>query len=228
MVHLTAPQRICVAWSPHGATTNRASPSSRLTGDEMVEKRTDRVQILEFARQGVEIFNNVEQNLQMLVEKVATVNYRGPNARAFKTSCVRLATGFAESTSRTMTQMSNVVEVNTTYIAKALGGEAISLEPPNVAINPPSIDTDESVEAAEDTALSQLRQDIDNIYTTIVSLFEENLANLTKLGVDGWWGPEYDETHDGLTRLTGTVVDACNQSRSGMMKDIQSQIDLLF
>lgn len=194
----------------------------------MVEKRTDRIQIQNYANQGVEIFNRVEQNLQSLVEKAATVNYQGPNARAFKTACVNHAVAFADSTSKVMTQMSDAVESNTTYIATALGGAAISLDPPNVAIQPPEISTDESIEQADDTALRQLNDDIESIFSSIVALFEENLANFNSLGVDGWWGPEYDNANAAMTRLTNSTVDSCNQSRSAMMRDVQTQIDILF
>ena len=194
----------------------------------MVEKRTDRLQIQNFARSGVEIFGRVQQNLQSLVERAAGVNYRGPNARAFKTACVNHALDYAESTSTTMRKMNDVIEQNTSFIAVNLGGERISLEPPAVVIQPPAIDTDESVEAADDTALTQLRQDIENIFSSISSLFEENMSNFNRLGDDGWWGPEYDNTQADLTRLTHAAVDSCNQSRIAMVGDVQTQIDILF
>ena len=194
----------------------------------MVEKRTDRIQIQNFASRGVEIFDNVERHLQSLVEKAATVNYRGPNALSFKTACVNHAVAFADSTSNTMSQMNNVVQSNTTFIATALGGQNISLDPPTVKIDPPAIDPDESVEAAEDTALRQLHQDIKVIFSSIIALFDENLANFNRLGIDGWWGPEYDNANVALTRLTNDAVETCNQSRTAMMNDVQTQIDILF
>lgn len=194
----------------------------------MVQKRTDRVQIEDFANRGIEIFDRVEKNFQQLVEKAANVNYHGRNARAFKTACVKRAVDFAASTSMTMTKMSDVVESNTSFIATALGGARIELNPPSVKIQPPTISTDESVEQADDTALNQLRQDVESIFGAVIASFEENLANFNKLGVDGWQGPEYDDTLSALTRLTGDAVDGCNQSRTAMMQDIQTQIDILF
>lgn len=194
----------------------------------MVEKRTDRIQIQYFATRGVEIFDIVEQNLQTLVEKAANVNYQGPNALAFKTACVNHAVAFAEHTTKTMGQMNDVIQANTTFIATALGGNPISLEPPNVTISPPAINIDESIEQADDLALHQLRDDIENIFATVTSLFDENMANFNKLGVDGWWGPEYDNTQGALTRLTSAAVNGCNQSRLAMSNDIQNQIDILF
>lgn len=194
----------------------------------MVEKRTDRIQIQNFATRGVEIFDSVEQNLQVLVEKAANVNYQGPNARAFKTACVNHAVAFAEETTRTMGQMNDVVQANTSFIAQALGGQSISLDPPQVAIQPPAINIDESIEQADDTALNQLRDDIESLFNTVNALFDENLVNFNKLGVDGWWGPEYDNTQGDLTRLTGSAVDSCNQSRAAMVRDVQAQIDALF
>lgn len=194
----------------------------------MVEKRTDRIQIKDFASRGVEIFHDVGQNMQTLVEKAATVNYRGPNARLFKTACVNHALQFSEQTTARMVQMNDAIEANTSFIATALGGQPITLNPPTVAIAPPAISADESVEAADDTALNQLRDDTDVIYSSVISLFEENLANFGKLGVDGWWGPEYDATQEALARLTASAVEASNHSRAMMVNDIQTQIDMLF
>ena len=194
----------------------------------MVQKRTDRIQIQNFANRGIEIFDSVQLKLQALVEEAAGVNYQGPNARAFKTACVNHATAFADETSKTMKQMNDAVQINTTFIATALGGNAISLDPPTVAIQPPTISIDESVEQADDAALDELRQSIESIFTSITSLFDENLNNFNQLRVDGWWGPEYDNTQASLTRLTGSAVDACNQSRTAMMSDVQKQIEILF
>ena len=194
----------------------------------MVLKRTDRVQIQDFANRGIEIFDRVEQNLQALVENAATVNYQGPNARAFKTACVSHAVNFAEATTRTMLEMNDIIQSNTSFIAVALGGHAITLDPPNVNITAPSINIDESIEQADQASLGQLHQDIDNIFNSIISLFHENMANFNKLQADGWWGPEYDNTQAALTRLTGTAEDGCTQSRTAMMRDVQTQIDVLF
>ena len=166
--------------------------------------------------------------MQSLVEKAATVNYRGPNARLFKKGCVDHALLFTEQTTAKMVQMNDAIEANTSFIATALGGQPITLQPPTVAISPPDISADESIEAAEDTALNQLRDDVESIYSAIVSLFEDNLANFRKLGIDGWWGPEYDLTLEALTRLTASAVEASNDSRAMMVNDIQTQIDMLF
>lgn len=194
----------------------------------MVEKRTDRVQIQNYANQGVELFDRIEVSLQSLVEQTANVNYRGPNARMFKTQCATNAVEFAEATNRTMVQMSNLVEDATSFIATALGGDRIGLDPPSVSVRMPVISADESVEAAEDTALLQLRQEVDVLYSEVVSLFEENLGNLESLGVDGWWGPEYDEALASMRRLTGVAVDRCEESRANMINAIQTQVDMLF
>ena len=194
----------------------------------MVQKRTDRIQIQNFADRGVEIFDSVQQSLQALVEKAAEVNYQGPNARAFKTACVNHAVDFADATSKTMFQMNDVIQTNTSFIATALGGQSITLDPPTVTIQPPAINTDESVEQADNTALDQLRQDIENIFSSITSLFEENLTNFSALGTDGWWGPEYDDTNAALTQLTNSAVETCNTSRTTMIGDVQTQIDILF
>ena len=194
----------------------------------MVEKRTDRVQIQNFASRGVELFDRIEVSLQSLVEQTANVNYRGPNARMFKTQCASNAVEFAEATNQTMAQMSDLVEDATSFIATALGGQAINLEPPSVSVRMPVISADESVEAAEDTALLQLRQEVDVLYSEVVISFEENLSNLETLGMDGWWGPEYDDALGSMRRLTSVAVDRCEESRTNMTTAIQNQVDMLF
>ena len=120
----------------------------------MVQKRTDRVQIQDFANRGIEIFDRVEQTLQALVDSAASVNYQGPNARVFKTACVSHAVDFAGATTRTMTTMNEVVQDNTSFIATALGGQRITLDPPNVTIQSPAINIDESVEQADHRRLT--------------------------------------------------------------------------
>lgn len=194
----------------------------------MVEKRTDRVQIQNYANRGVDIFDRIEVSIQSLVEQTANVNYRGPNARLFKTQCTTNAVAFAEATNSTMQQMSDLIEDATTFIATTLGGQPINLEPPNVSVHMPVISADESVEAAEDTSLNQLQQEVTVLYSEVVTLFEENLANLEALGVDGWWGPEYDEALVSMQRLTGAAIDRCDASRAEMTSAIQTQVDALF
>lgn len=179
----------------------------------MVEKRTDRVQIQNYAPRGVELFDQIEVSLQSLVEQTANVSYRGPNARMFKTQCATNAVEFAEATNQTMVEMSGLVENATSFVATALGGQPIGLEPPSVSVRTPVISADESVEAAEDTALLQLRQEVDVLYSDVVSSFEDNLSNLEALDVDVWWGPEYDEALASMRRLTGVAVDRCDASR---------------
>ena len=124
--------------------------------------------------------------------------------------------------------MNDIVQSNTTFIARALGGQPISLDPPRVAIQAPVINIDESIEQADYAALSQLHQDIEIIFNSIISLFQENMANFNRLGIDGWRGPEYDHTQATLIRLTGNAEDGCNRSRDAMMRDVQTQIDILF
>jgi hypothetical protein len=194
----------------------------------MVEKRTDRVQIQAYGSKGVEIFNQVELQLGKLVEQTAAVNYRGRNAVQFKTKVTTAAVDFGNEIQSRMVQMSEVVQGATTFIATALGGQAISLEPPIVTITMPPIDADESVEAAEDTALQQLRTDVDTTFNQISELFGRNLSNFNDLGVDGWWGPEYDEANLSLSQLTASAIDACEQARAAIATDITNQIDVLF
>ena len=194
----------------------------------MVEKRTDRVQIQNYANRGVDIFDQIESSLQSLVEQTANVNYRGPNALLFKTQCTTNAIDFAQATSQTMEHMSNAIQNATNFIATTLGGNPITLEPPSLGVAMPVISADESVEAADDTALLQLRDQVNVLYSEIVACFEENLGNLERLGVDGWWGPEYDDALTNVQRLTTLAVDRCDQSRNNMATTIQTQVDLLF
>ena len=194
----------------------------------MVEKRTDRVQIRGYADRGVAIFDRIEASLRSLVEQTANVNYRGPNAHSFKTQCATNAVTFAEATNLTMQKMSDTIESATTYIATALGGQPISLEPPIVTVPMPNISADESVEAAEDTALLQLKQQVEVQFSEITALFEENLGNLETVGHDGWWGPEYDDALANMQQLTTIAVERCEHSRSSITANIQTQVDLLF
>ena len=84
------------------------------------------------------------------------MNYRGPNARMFKTQCASNAVDFAEGTNQTMVQMSDLVEGATSFIATRVGWSGrLIWRHPSVSVLMPVISADESVEAAEDTALLQ-------------------------------------------------------------------------
>lgn len=193
----------------------------------MTVKQTDRAQIENFASQGIAIFNQIEAQLMTLVEQTATVHYRGANALEFKTKCTSNAVEFANYCTTNMQQMSQVMTEATTFIATALGGAGITLEPPTAVVQMPAIDADTSVEAAEDGPLNDLRASATTIYGQIDSLFSDNLSNLQALGNSGWIGPEFDAAQGSMASLTAMVLDGSANSRSVMEADISNQLSAL-
>lgn len=193
----------------------------------MTVKQTDRVQIQKFGTEGVALFDEIEVQLKALVDETATVNYRGQNALDFKTKCTQNAVDFAAYATQSMQQMSDSITDATTYIASALGGAPISLEPPTVIIQMPSIDADTSVETAEDGPLIALRDNVKTICDQIEANFTQNKANLQALGSDGWVGPEYDEAVVEVNGLTESMVEVVDNTRTVMMQDINSQLAAL-
>jgi hypothetical protein len=193
----------------------------------MTVKQTDRAQIQQFGTEGIALFNEIEVQLKALVEETATVNYRGQNALDFKTKCTQNAVDFAEYCTRGMQQMSESITEATTYIASALGGAPITLEPPTVIIQMPSIEADTSVETAEDGPLRQLSTNVKSICDQVEAKFTENQSNLQALGSDGWVGPEYDEALSEVTTLTTSMVEVVDNTRTVMMQDIENQLQAL-
>jgi hypothetical protein len=190
-------------------------------------KQTDRAQIMQFGERGVEIFNEVEGLLRALVDQTAGVHYRGANALEFKTKCANNAVDFANRCTQSMQQMSTAITDATTYIATALGGSPISLDPPMVTVEMPAIDADTSVEAAEDEPLRTLRDDVSTTCDQINTLFEENHSNLQALGQEGWVGPEYDEVLSQVTSLTLVVTDDVTSTKTVITGDISGQLEAL-
>lgn len=193
----------------------------------MTTKQTDRVLIKKFGEDGIQLFDEIEAQLKELVIEAAEVPYRGANALEFKTKCATNAVNFAGQCSRIMQAISAVVTENTTYIAQALGGEAITLEPPTIAVEMPSIDADTSVEMAESAPLVTLRGSVQSRCDAVEAAFNENLSNLQALGNEGWIGPEYDETLGEVSRLTTNIVEEVHQTRTVMMTDITQQLQAL-
>jgi archaellin len=193
----------------------------------MTVKQTDRVQIQKFGTDGVELFNQIEAALKALVDETATVNYKGQNALDFKTKCTENAVEFSSYCTKGMQQMSDSITEATTYIASALGGAPIDLEPPVVTVEMPSIEADTSVETAEDGPLVSLRDGVKSSCDQIEALFTQNQSNLQALGSDGWVGPEYDTALSEVTTLTNSMVEAVTNTRTVMTQDITNQLQAL-
>lgn len=193
----------------------------------MTTKQTDRALIEQFGDQGIELFNQIESHLKGLVLQMAEVAYKGRNALEFKTKCTQSAVDFSNQCSQSMQQMSQVITDNTTYIATALGGNAINLEPPSIVVEMPKIDADTSVEMAESGPLTDLRASIQANCDQIEQAFNQNLDNLQALGAEGWIGPEYDDALSSVTSLTASIVDDIANSRTVMMSDVTSQLQAL-
>ncbi|MGI9614596.1 MAG: hypothetical protein ACR2QO_16920 [Acidimicrobiales bacterium] len=193
----------------------------------MTVKQTDRVQIQSFGNRGVELFNAIENQLRNLVVNTAEVNYEGRNAFDFKTACVNYSHDFAVACTGNMQQISQTITEATTYIATALGGAPIDLEPPTVVIDPPAVSADTSVETAEDGPLIELRGLVELSFGEIESSFDENLANFQALGADGWIGPEYDAALSEVNLLTTKATEEAALARTTIVGAINSQLQAL-
>lgn len=193
----------------------------------MTVKQTDRAQIVAFGDRGREIFDQIEIQLRNLVTNVADVNYRGRNAFEFKTACVNYSVDFSNTCTTNMQMISSSITNATTYIATALGGDSINLEPPTVMIEAPAVSADTSVESAEDGPLITLRGTVEASFNEIDRLFSENLTNFQGLGNDGWIGPEYDAALDDVTRITLKANEEIGASRTTIVNAINAQLQAL-
>ncbi len=193
----------------------------------MTVKQTDRAQITAFGQRGIELFNQIEMQLKTLVTNVADVNYHGTNAVEFKTACSNYSVDFANTCNTNMTNISESITAAATYIADALGGDRIDLEPPEVKVESPAISTDTSVETAEDGPLITLRGTVESTFNDIEASFTENLNNFQNLGADGWIGPEYDAARDDVTAITTKAVEEITISRTTIVNAINGQLQAL-
>lgn len=193
----------------------------------MTIKQTDRVQIVSFGDRGRELFDQIELQMKSLVTNAADVNYRGRNAFEFKTACVNYSVDFANACTSNMQLISTTITNATTYIATALGGESINLEPPTVLLEAPAVSADTSVETAEDGPLIALRGTVEASFNEIERLFNENLGNFQSLGADGWIGPEYDAALDDVAMITNKAGEEINTSRMTVVNAINGQLQAL-
>jgi len=192
-----------------------------------ITKQTDRVQIDNFGKQGIALFDDVEIQIKQLLEETAMVAYKGANALEFKTKCVGNAVDFGNKCVQNMTMMSEVITSAVTFIASNLGGANITLDPPTKAFDPPAIDADTSVESATDGPLRDLARSTGTIYDAIQTSFGQNLTNFRNLGATGWIGPEYDEALSQVEELTRMIMESTDQSRTTMTNDINNQLTAL-
>ncbi|MEM8925328.1 MAG: hypothetical protein AAGD35_17635 [Actinomycetota bacterium] len=190
----------------------------------MTVKQTDRAQITAFGARGRELFDQIEAQTLSLVEQIAGVNYEGQNAFEFKTNSTTYAVTFANTTGDNMRNIAQTITEATTYIATALGGAAISLEPPVVAVTAPAINADTSVETAEDGPLIALRDSVEATFANIESGFAENLGNFQNLGADGWIGPEYDAALADVQLITTKASEDIQQARTTIAQAITNQL----
>ena len=193
----------------------------------MTTKQTDRKLIEQFGTDGEEIFDQIEIELKNMVQEMADVAYKGQNALNAKTKWTQMAVDFANDCTNIMQQMSQVVTEQTTFTATALGGDAINLEPPTVAVELPTISADTSIEMAESGPLTDLRASISASCDQVELGFRNNLDNLTALGAEGWVGPEYDETHGQVSGLTESISGTVAESKTTMTEDITNQLQVL-
>lgn len=193
----------------------------------MTVKQTDRVQIVNFGEQGKQLFDEIELQLKNLVTNVADVHYRGQNAFEFKTACVNYSVDFANTCTVNMQQISTTITNAATYIATALGGDSINLDPPTVLVEAPAVSADTSVEAAEDGPLITLRGTVEASFNEVDRLFNDNLSNFQALGADGWIGPEYDSALDDVTTITMKASEEIAASRQIIVGAINGQLQAL-
>lgn len=193
----------------------------------MTVKQTDRAQIQNFGNRGRDLFDQIEGQLKTMVAEVAGVHYRGRNAFEFKTACSNYTVDFANTCNTNMQNISMTITNATSYIAQALGGQPISLDPPSVKIASPAISADTSVEAAEDGPLVSLRATVTANFNAIESAFNENLANFRALGADGWVGPEYDSALDDVSMLTQKATGDITAARTTITNAINGQLHAL-
>ena len=91
----------------------------------MAIKRTDRVKIQQDGDDLGRTFTDIQTALDGLVNGVAAANYEGGNAVQFKNQCVDSCIEFANQCRTAMTQMSNDVSEQTSFIAQNLGGAPV-------------------------------------------------------------------------------------------------------
>jgi len=192
-----------------------------------ITKQTDRAQIQNYSNTGISLFNQIEAGLLNLVGETAVVAYKGANALAFKTKCTSNAVEFANTCSQNMQQMSDIITQACTFIASALGGAVITLDPPTMVVDLPAIDADTSVESATDGPLRDLAMSTGRIYDAVEQSFAANLQAFTSLGATGWVGPEYDDALGQIQSLTTAINASIANSRSVMVADINNQLTAL-
>lgn len=193
-----------------------------------ITKQTDRVQIRAYATQGITAFDEIEIIIGDLLNETATVAYKGQNAFAFKSKCTTNAVTFGNTCVANMREMNAAITEAVTFIATNLGGELITLDPPEKTFNAPPIDADTSVESATDGPLRELKQSTTKIYNRVDELFLANQTAFENLGSGGGWvGPEYDQALEQIRTLTRNVNEAVETSRSTMVTDITSQLTAL-
>lgn len=169
----------------------------------MTVKSTDRAQIVRFGDKCSSLFDEIEILMVGSLEEASIEN-------AWTEALVPLANFCVD----TMRRMNTAMVEATVFIATALGGAPVDLNPPTTTFNTKGNGEARGASVASENAgpKSGFIARLDAIELAFNSI----LVDLEELGSSGWIGDEYDDLLSNWTILTAHVVEAIENTRSSI------------
>lgn len=184
--------------------------------------RVEPSSLMTYQGQASDAFGVVGQTLGVMVEEAGAINYKGPNAVAFKTECSRMVRDFAQSVSDDMSRIATAVAQTTSAIAGSLGGQPIMIDIPRITSEEVRIDDpgDGTVEL-DTTGLEAFDLAVAAHFATIKGQFEEHVGALSRTD---WHGNAKLEAVNAVTAYTEQAKEAIDTAAKEMNTYVEAQI----
>lgn len=192
-------------------------------------KQTKRQQILNYGDIGKDLFDKIEIDMGKLAQECADVAYQGPRSDKFKTDCIGFAMNFSYACTDAMIAMTTAVNANTSFIAEALGGDHIGLEPPTKkSLVTPTFTPYSDTEMVDGGEIRRMRDSAVSYFNAVRGYFGDNEKAFLALGSNGGWiGDEYEDARDQLVKITGGALETCDTSEQSLVTRVNDQLTAL-
>ncbi len=167
-----------------------------------------------YGTQAQDIFGEIHTSLGQLVNDVTQVEYRGPNAAAFKAKCGQLAADFANKMHTDMSSMAEAVRASTSNIAGSLGGAPISI---SVEAKPFIVGPAEKSDGEETHVETSGLEALTPLVNSRFSAIREGLANhLSALRATDWAGQAKEAAVTTVSGYTTTAQTNCQSAQDSI------------
>lgn len=169
-----------------------------------------------------ETFGSIRQSLEALVADAVAVDYYGPNAVQFKTTCGQLAADLANALTQDMAKIADAVKATTSNIAASLGGGPVDIQFNGSQISPPAVPQGDESVGVNLPALEGMKGTASSHFTAISEQFTNHLQALQNTD---WVGTAKDNAVGAVSGFTNQAKSKVQEANTEMTTYIDRQIE---